>query len=134
MTILLFVSMLPVSGTSPFTIYGFVTNHNGQLQNGISITVVDINKSQSLKTTTIQGENSAGLYQVNLGNMVAQWSRGDQISVYASYWDGPIHYYGISEFTLPDQGYSFLKNVSVTNVESGVGYLSNCIETTVVVI
>jgi hypothetical protein len=96
----------------PHTIYGYATNYQGALANGITIVVSNTNTGKYIKTTTVQGKKQAGLFQTNLNASV-----GDKISVYASYWGGDLHYYGMAELVIPKVGYLSIKNVTTSGVE-----------------
>jgi hypothetical protein len=109
------------SAGTPFTVYGYVTNYEGAYTNGVSVTVVDTTTSQSLKTTSVDGDTHSGFYQTNLGNLGSQWSRGDSIYVYVSYWVGNVHYYGVENFTIPVAGYIYSLNISTNKMEMNVG-------------
>jgi len=135
LSLLLLLIFQPVvqSGT-PYTIYGYVSDSQGAFANGISVTVIDVTTSQSIKTTTIQGAQHAGFYQVNLGNMATQWNRGHSISIYAEYWSNSIHYFGSSHFNVPNEGYNYFLNVTIAFDPNETDHLSNIIEAIVTVV
>jgi len=111
--LLLCIFASSAEASTPFTVVGFATGHDGLLKSGISISVRNVETGNVLRTVT----TTNGFYQVNLGNMPSGWSRGNRISINASYWDGMVHYYGYASGQVSYSGYVLVINVSTLFME-----------------
>jgi hypothetical protein len=97
-TILLMATATAITTTAagpmiPFTVYGY-TGYNGMV-----VRVYNMNTSKTKTVITQQSPGGKGFYQVNLGDMMTQWNRGNKIVVI-----GFGHYYYKVAY-IPRRGY-----------------------------